>query len=297
MADLNTLLGTNNPVFQAGMGGIAGPELTAAVSNAGGLGHLGAIRMAAKDLQNAIRRTKALTDQDFAVNLVMPGGGPDGFDAQLDVILAEKPKAVSLYWGDFKLVIPKLKAAGITVMVQVGSVRDAQKALEDGADVIIAQGIESGGHVISKIGLMSILPAIVEIAGTTPVLAAGGLSSARKIKAALGLGAAGAWVGTSFVVASESNAHDIYRKRLIEARIEDTLHGHFYSYGWPLGTPYRALKPKKKFSIRNFKAAGARPGDSDAFAETVQLYAGQGVGDIKEIKPAAEILKELSAGL
>lgn len=297
MAELETLFGTSNPVYQAGMGGIAGPDLTAAVSNAGGLGHLGGIRMAAKDLQNWIQQTKTLTNSGFAVNLVPPGGGPDGFDAQLDVVITEKPKAVSLYWGDFEVAIPKLKAAGIKVMVQVGTVTDAKKALKDGADMLIAQGVEAGGHVKSKIGLMSILPAIVDIAGTTPVLAAGGLSTSLKIAAAMRLGAAGAWVGTSFVAASEANAHAIYQRRLIDATIEDTHHGHFYSYGWPIGTPYRVIKPKNNFSLRNLKAAGARPSDKVAFAKTVQLYAGQGVGDIKEVKPAARILAELSSGL
>jgi NAD(P)H-dependent flavin oxidoreductase YrpB (nitropropane dioxygenase family) len=297
MADIETLFGTANPVFQAGMGGIAGPELTAAVSNAGGLGHLGSIRLPAKDLQSWIQKTKSLTQNPFAVNLVPPGGGPDGFEALLDVTIAEKPKAVSLYWGDFQQVIPKLKAAGISVMVQVGSVTEAKKALADGADTIIAQGVESGGHVKSKTELKSILPAILNIAGNTPVLAAGGLSTASKIKAVMQMGAAGAWVGTSFVAAQESNAHRIYRERLISATSEDTHHGHFYSYGWPIGTPYRVIKPRGHLSIRNLKAAGARPSDSDAFAKTVQLYAGMGVGDIKEVRPAAEILKELSTGL
>ncbi|WP_025899983.1 NAD(P)H-dependent flavin oxidoreductase [Sneathiella glossodoripedis] len=297
MAELDTLYGTKNPIFQAGMGGIAGPELTAAISNVGGLGHLGAIRLSAKDLKNWIAQTKALTDKPFAVNLVPPGGGPDGFDAQLDVTISEKPKAVSLYWGDFGSVIPKLKEAGISVMVQVGSLAEAQKALSDGADTIIAQGIEAGGHVKSKIGLMSILPDVLKIAGTTPVLAAGGLSNPSKIKAVLGMGAAGVWVGTSFIVATESNAHEIYRERLIEATVDDTHHGHFYSYGWPIGTPYRVIKPGKNYSLRNFKAAGARRSDSEAFARTVQLYAGQGVGDVKEKKSAAEILNDLSADL
>ncbi len=296
MPDIQSLCGTANPIFQAGMGGIAGPELTAAVSNAGGLGHLGAIRLPAKDLQEWIRKTKALTQAPFAINLVLPGGGPDGFEAQLAVTIQEKPKAVSLYWGDFASVIPRLKAAGITVMVQVGSVADAQKALNDGADMIVAQGIEAGGHVISKIGLLTVLSDILKIAGTAPVLAAGGLSSPEKIKSVLQMGAAGAWVGTSFIAATESNAHPIYRQRLIDAKPDDTHHGHFYSYGWPIGTPYRVIKPTVK-SLRQFKAAGARRGDTDRFAKTVQLYAGQGVGDVREIKPAAEILRDLGRDL
>ena len=296
MPDIQTLCGTPNPIFQAGMGGIAGPELAAAISNSGGLGHLGGIRLSAKNLQDWIQKTKVLTDNPFAINLVAPGGGPDGFEAQLDVVIREKPKAVSLYWGDFANVIPRLKASGITVMVQVGSVSGAKKALQDGADIIIAQGIEAGGHVISKIGLLTVLSDIIQVAGTAPVLAAGALSTPHKIKSVLRMGAAGAWVGTSFVAASESNAHPIYRQRLIDATADDTHHGHFYSYGWPIGTPYRVIKPKVK-SLRQHKAAGARRGDTDRFSETVQLYAGQGVGDVKDVKPAAEIMKDLGRGL
>ncbi len=296
MPDIQSLCGTQNPIFQAGMGGIAGPELTAAVSNAGGLGHLGGIRLSANDLQEWILKTKSLTDAPFAVNLVKPGGGSDGFDAQLAVTIKEKPKAVSLYWGDFADFIPRLKAAGITVMVQVGNVADARKALKDGADIIIAQGIEAGGHVISKIGLLTVLSDILKIAGSAPVLAAGGLSNSQKIQSVLQMGAAGAWVGTSFIAAIESNAHPIYRQRLIEATADDTHHGHFYSYGWPIGTPYRVIKPTIR-SLRQFKAAGARCSDTDQFAKTVQLYAGQGVGDVAEVRSAAEILKDLGRGL
>ncbi|WP_169566057.1 NAD(P)H-dependent flavin oxidoreductase [Sneathiella limimaris] len=296
MADLESLIGTHNPICPAGMGGIAGPDLVAALSEAGALGHLGGIRLPATDLQSWLREVKSKTDKPFAVNLVPPGGGPDGFDAQLEVAIAEKPKAISLYWGDFETTIPKIKAAGITTMVQIGSVAGAKQALEQGADILIAQGIEAGGHVISKTGLLSLLPEVLKLAGSVPVLAAGGLSSAEKIKTVMGMGAAGAWVGTSFIAAEESNAHPIYRQRLIEAGPDDTHHGHFYSYGWPIGTPYRVIKPKIK-ALRNWKAAGARPGNTDRFAQTVQLYAGQGVGDIQKSEPAQDILRHLATGL
>lgn len=145
MTAIGDLCGVANPVFQAGMGGVAGPALTAAVSNAGGLGHLGGIRRSASELREWIDETRRLTNQPFGVNLVPMGPGPDGFEAQLSVVLEEKPKVLSLFWGDFSKVIPRAKAAGIVTMVQIGSVAEARKAVADGADIVIAQGVEAGG--------------------------------------------------------------------------------------------------------------------------------------------------------
>jgi len=293
MSEIALLCGVDNPVFQAGLGGIAGPKLAAAVSEAGGLGHLGCIRQSASEVRNWIRETRALTDKPFGINLVPKGGGPDGFEAQLTVALEEKPKAISLFWDDFSTVIPRCKEAGIVTMVQVGSLQEAKKAAVDGADIIIAQGIEAGGHVRGTIGLSVLLPAIVKAVGTIPVLAAGGISSSDAVGAALGSGAAGAWVGTSFVAAEESLAHPIYKRRLIEATTDDTKYERFYSFGWPVGTPYRIIEPKSKTAM-GLVAGGARYFDSDQKAEALKLYAGQGVGEITETLPAFEILKKLN---
>ncbi|OUR78825.1 hypothetical protein A9Q83_06395 [Alphaproteobacteria bacterium 46_93_T64] len=294
MSNLQTLCGVENTIFQAGMGGIAGPELTAAVSNAGGLGHLGGIRMAAEDIRSWIKETRSLTDNPFGINLVPMGPGPNGFEAQLSVVLEEKPKVLSLFWGDFSSVIPRAKAAGISTMVQVGSVKDAKKAAQDGADIIIAQGIEAGGHVRGNIGVMALLPAIIKAVGPVPVLAAGGIATSEGVKAAMKLGAQGVWVGTSFVATPESLAHDIYKQRLVEAGTDDTVHGHFYSYGWPVGTPYRVILPKKK-GIHQFVSGGAKRIDSPQKASGLKVYAGQGVGQIDQILPAAGVLAKLGA--
>ncbi len=275
------------------MGGVAGPDLAATVSNAGGLGHLGGIRRSAEDVRTWIRQTRELTDRPFGINLVPKGPGPDGFEAQLAVVLEEKPKVLSLFWGDFSKVIPRARDAGIVTMVQVGSVEEACKAVGDGADIVIAQGIESGGHVRGTLGLMSFLPALLRVAGSVPVLAAGGIASREGINIVLDLGAAGAWIGTRFVATTESLAHDIYKKRLIDAGTDDTVHNHFYSYGWPIGTPYRVIRPNKK-SLLKWVAGGARRVDNNTHAERISLYAGQGVGLIDNILPAAEVVRELS---
>ena len=284
------------PIYQAGLGGVAGPDLAAAVSEAGGLGHLGCIRRSAADVRLWIRETRNKTDRPFGVNIVPEGGGPDGFEAQLSVVLEERPKVLSLFWGDFSQVIPRAKAAGIVTMVQVGSVAEAQKAARDGADMVIAQGIEAGGHVRGRIGLMALLPAVLQAIAPLPVLAAGGIADAAAVDAVLHMGACGAWVGTRFIASHESLAHDIYKRRLLQAGTDDTYHGHFYSYGWKLGTPYRAIRSKESWNPLHLIAAGARKFDDEKYARSLSVYGGQGVGKINEILGAREIVERLSGG-
>jgi len=289
---IGSFRGFENPVFQAGMGSVAGPDLAAAVSNAGGVGHLGGIRRSAAGIREWIRETRGRTDRPFGVNLVPKGPGPDGFDAQLSVVLEEKPKMLSLFWGDFSQVIPRAKAAGIVTMVQVGSVADARKAAADGADMIIAQGIEAGGHVQGTVGLLALLPAVLRAVAPVPVLAAGGIADHAVVETVMKLGAAGVWVGTRFVATTESLAHNTYKKRLLRADTDDTVHGHLYSYGWPFGTPHRMIPPRRKTLLR-FVAGGARRMDDDRYAEGISLYAGQGVGLIEEVMPAAQVMAKL----
>ncbi|MDP6344983.1 MAG: nitronate monooxygenase, partial [Alphaproteobacteria bacterium] len=239
------------------------------------------------------RQTRDLTDRPFGVNLVPKGPGPDGFEAQLSAVLEERPKVLSLFWGDFGTVIPRAKAAGIVTMAQIGSVAEAERAAAAGADAIIAQGFEAGGHVGGTVGLMALLPAVLRAVAPLPVLAAGGIADRDGVAAALHLGAAGAWVGTRFVATAESLAHDIYKRRLVAAGADDTVHGHGYSYGWPLGSAYRVIPPRRRSPYR-FIAGGARRGDRDAYAEGLSLYAGQGVGLIDDVPPAARVLADLA---
>jgi enoyl-[acyl-carrier protein] reductase II len=255
------LCGVEKPVFQAGMAGIAGPGLVAAVSNAGGLGHLGGLRQPPARLEESIRTVKNLTDKPFGVNLVPAYGGPDMFEAQLQVVFAEKPKILSLFYGDFTDTIPRARDAGLTVMVQVGSVAEARKAIGEGADIVIAQGIEAD------------------------------------VRACLILGAQGVWVGTAFVATHESLAHDIYKRRLVEASTDDPKYRTGYSYGWKYGTPHRAIPPAgRPFNPLRLVGGGVRRVDKPSRAEGLSLYAGQGVGKITETLPAAEVVARLTKG-
>jgi enoyl-[acyl-carrier protein] reductase II len=292
-ARVTQLCGVEYPIFQAGMGGQAGPELAAAVSEAGGLGHLGGIRLEAAQLRAWIRETRDRTAKPFGVNLVPTGGGPDGFRAQVDVVLEERPKVLSLFWGDFAGIIPAAKAAGIVTMVQVGSVAEARKAIADGADVIVAQGVEAGGHVRGTIGLFSLLAATLSVAGTRPVLAAGGIADAGGLRAVLEMGAAGAWIGTRFVASIESLAHDVYKERLLAAGADDPKYSRLYSYGWRFATPHRAIPGPGGPSPLRLVAGGPRKCDRERYARSIRVYAGQGVGLIRDILPAAEVVRRL----
>lgn len=292
------LCGIEKPVFQAGMAGIAGPELVAAVSEAGGLGHLGGLRQPPAKLREAIRTVKGLTDKPFGVNLVPAHGGPKMFEAQLQVVFEERPKILSLFYGDFADTIPRARDAGLAVMVQVGSVAEARKVIGEGADIVIAQGVESGGHVRGTVGLMPLLSAIVDIAGGRPVLAAGGIVGEAEVRACLALGAQGVWVGTAFVATHESLAHDIYKRRLVEASTDDPRYRTGYSYGWKYGTPHRAFPPAgRPFNPLRLVGGGARRVDKPSRAEGLSLYAGQGVGKVTEILPATEVVVRLTKGL
>lgn len=293
---LRELCGITVPVFQAGMAGLSGPALVAAVSEAGGLGHLGALRVLPGTLRDWIRQTKGLTEKPFGVNLVPQYGGPEFFEAGFKVVLEEKPKVVSLYYGDFSEVIPRAKDAGITTMVQVGTVAEARKAVLDGADIIIAQGIEGGGHLTrGRVGLMALLPAVVDIADGRPVIAAGAINDKRAARAAKCLGASGVWCGTAFLASSECDAHDAYKQRIVDAETDDPKFLTGYSYGWRYGTPHRAILGRGGWNLLRFMGGGLRKVDNPDLASKLSLYAGQGVGQIRSVRPASEIVAELAA--
>jgi len=297
MGPAAAMCGIAYPVFQAGMAGISGPALTAAVSNAGGLGHLGGLRLPPLALRKWIRETKALTDKPFGVNIVPAFGGPEVFEAQFRVILEERPRVLSLFYGDFAEMIPRAKAAGITVIVQVGTVKLARQAIDWGADILVAQGTEGGGHLNpGTIGVLPLVRAFVEIAEGRPVLAAGGITDRADVRAVLEAGAAGVWVGTAFVATNESLAHDRYKQKIIEATIDNTERRTGYSFGWPFGTPHRVIPSAKKWSLIRYVGGGVRVIDKPELAEKLSLYAGQGVSKIHDVVPAAERVRELAAG-
>ncbi|MBW4789247.1 nitronate monooxygenase [Alcaligenes faecalis subsp. faecalis] len=297
---ITEMCGVQYPIFLAGMAAISGPQLVAAVANAGGFGVLGGLRLAPLMLRKWLRETRALTDQPFGVNVVPQFGGPEVFEAQFQVILQERPRILSLFYAeDYSAdMIPRAKDAGMIVMVQTGTAALARKAIAHGADIIVAQGTEGGGHLNrGTIGLMSLLPAILDCAQGRPVLAAGGITTRQDVRAAMSLGASGVLVGTAFLASEESNAHPLYKQKILEASTDDTEYRTGYSFGWTYGTPHRVIPNRDKWNVLRLVGGGARAIDKDRMARKLSLYAGQGVGKIHSIVPAAERVAELALGL
>jgi len=297
---LTRLCGVQYPIFLGGMAAISGPSLVAAVANAGGMGVMGGLRLPPLTLRRWLQETRALTDQPFGVNLVPQFGGPEVFEAQFQVVLKEKPKLLSLFYAEAYAadMIPRAKDAGMIVMVQAGSVALARKAIAAGADIIIAQGSESGGHLNrGTISILPLLPSIIAVAEGRPVLAAGGVTDRDDVRALMSLGASGVVVGTAFIATDESNAHPLYKQKIVAATTDDTEYRTGYSFGWTYGTPHRVIPNRDKWNLLRLIGGGARNIDKPRMAEKLSLYAGQGLGKIHRVMPAAERMAELVRGL
>jgi NAD(P)H-dependent flavin oxidoreductase YrpB (nitropropane dioxygenase family) len=312
---LCTLLGIDLPIIQAPIGSSSTPELAAAVSEAGGLGMLAQTWFEVPEVRDRLRRARSLTGRPVGVNLILDLPIRD----KLDACLEEGATVVSTFWGDPGPVRHVIRAAGALHLHTVGSVADAVLAAERGVDGLVAQGWEAGGHVHGTIGSMALVPAVVDAVAPLPVIAAGGIADGRGIVAALALGAQAAWLGTRFVPAHEARAHDVYRRRVLHATADDSVHGLAYDGGWP-GAPGRTLR---NATLRAWEAAGRpaaphRPGEGDIVArdasgrvferyndmmplpgmtgdlEEMALYAGQSVGLVHDSAPAGDIVAQLA---
>ncbi|CAL1352630.1 unnamed protein product [Linum trigynum] len=316
------VLGFDYGIVQAPLGpDISGPELVAAVANAGGLGLLRAPDWEAPEyVRELIRRTRQLTSKGFGIGVVLPFP----HEENLEAILEEKVAVLQIYWGDCsRELVDRAHAAGVKIVPQVGTVEGARKAVDAGVDAIIVQGREAGGHVIGQEGLISLVPRVVDLAKNKgiPVIAAGGIVDARGYVAALALGAQGICLGTRFVATKESNAHPMYKRKLVE--LDQTEYTDVFGRArWPnapqraLVTPFfveqrKSLLPHvteldqpiightvihgQEKEIRRF--GGAVPnGTATGDIESMAMYAGQGVGLIKEISTASEVVEELVHG-
>jgi NAD(P)H-dependent flavin oxidoreductase YrpB (nitropropane dioxygenase family) len=308
---LTKKLGIRHPIIQAGMGGVARAELVAAVSNAGGLGMLGMVRMTPDFIRDQIQKTRVLTKHPFGVNLIEPVAPASGFDSQLEVCIEEKVPVVSLFWSDPAPFVQRCHAAGIVVMIQVGSAEEASRAAAAGVDMIVAQGVEAGGHVRGQVGLIPLLPTVAETVAPVPVIAAGGIVDGRGLAAALALGADGVWIGTRFVASEESEAHADYKRRLLAASETDTIYTEVFHVGWPPNSPHRVLRNAltEGGSLPQGPAGSVRFGDhtvevplfgsapptihTEGSTALMANYAGQGVGLVRNILPAAEIVRQM----
>jgi len=309
------LLGIERPIVQAPMSDITG--LAAAVSNAGALGMVTLTWSA--DTGAVVRETAALTSRPFGGNFVLTSDHHRGLDQALEAGL----KIVSFMWGDPSSYIKAVHDAGGIVLHTAGSAKEARQAVASGADVIVAQGWEAGGHVWGKVATLPLVPAVVDAVAPVPVIAAGGIGDARGVAAVLALGAQAAWLGTRFLLAEEMPIHEDYRRRLIAAvETDPQWYPNLYAVGWP-DAPHRALRNStaKAWEDAGRPPPGKRPGEDDVIAhfasgeaivryepappmagttgeiEALSMWAGQGVALARQPQSAADIVTELTSHL
>jgi nitronate monooxygenase len=352
------LLGIELPILLAGMGQAATPALAAAVSNAGGLGVLGAAVCSPARLRRWIHETRQLTSRPFGVDTLLPAsvrrgppagastpqerlpgarafaeefmqreglerpareallrhaglepedlGGPrlfsqEFFEAQLEVVIEERVPLYAAGLGNPGPWIERLHAGGTRVLSVVGSVKHVRPVIEAGVDLIVAQGHDGGGHN-SPVGTLALIPQVVDAAGGVPVLGAGGIGDGRGLAAALMLGAEGAWIGTAFLASDEAGIPAFQKKALVESDASSTtvsrsvtgkpvrlLRGRWVEAWEESGLDALPMPWQSMVSGPVLAAAGlAQRADVDPG------IAGQGVGLVRGIRPAAEVLREIA---
>jgi enoyl-[acyl-carrier protein] reductase II len=297
------MFGTEYPIWLAGMGGVSMAPLVAAVSNAGGLGVIGAATLSPDGLRREIRKTRELTDKPFAVDLLAPI--PDTIRPHMQVVYEEEVKVFVAGLAVPRDFIADMHERGIKVVVMIGKVSHALRAEEAGADVVVAQGTEAGGHT-GEIGALALVPQVVDSV-KIPVLAAGGIVDGRGVVAALALGAQGAVIGTRFIASLESTAAPAYRDSIVRAVDDSTVRTRCYT-GKPARTirnPYIAGWERDPSKIQPFPQQivyssqqgvldyVGRQGNCDP--QKTFMPAGQGSGGIHDVRPAAEIFKDIVA--
>ena len=293
------MLGIQYPVFQGGMAWVADASLAAAVSNAGGLGLISSVNAGTEAVRNEIRRCRELTDKPFGVNIMLQAPNA-GEIAQM--VVEEGIKILTTGAGSPAQYMPMWKEAGIKVIPVVASVALALKMQSAGADAVVAEGAESGGHV-GELHTMALVPQVVD-AVDIPVIAAGGIGDGRGVAAALMLGADAVQVGTRFLAAEECNVHPEYKEKILKATDISTI-----VTGKTLGHPVRSLKtPFSKSFARMESDPSVSQEDilafgSGALRKAVQdgdrngsYMAGECAGMVRKIEPAKAIVEDLVHG-
>lgn len=296
---LNEDLGIKYPFIQGGMANIAVGEFAATVSNAGGLGLIGAGGMNVETLEENIHKCRKLTDKPFGVNIMLMN--PEA-PQMAELVAREKVAVVTTGAGNPAPYIGMWKEQGIKVMPVMSSVMIAKRLEKSGADYIIAEGTESGGH-IGEMTTMTLIPQMVDNLNI-PVIAAGGIADGRQLHAAFALGASGVQLGTCLLASTECPIHENYKQAVIKARDNDTI-----VTGRIGGTPVRILKNQMareyvkrekegadKMELEQFTLGSLRRAVFEGDTATGSLMAGQAAGQVKEIKPVAEIFEDLWNG-
>ena len=282
----------------------------------------------ASEIHKRIRQTRELTSRPFGQNLIIASSeeGDEGLEydrARVEAALAEHVPILVLFWGDPALFVERAHAAGAKVLVQTGSLPEAQHAAEVGVDAVIAQGIEAGGHVRATESIWDVLPRVVKAISPVPVIASGGIGDGAGIARAIELGAQGVSLGTRFVASDEAWIHPLYKQRIVEATADDTLYvADLFDVGWP-NAPHRVLRNKLVVewetagkppsgkrprqdepigmrrrpwgSVEEWPryASGMIPPDFEGDPDYGPMWAGTSVSAVNDLKGAAEIVRAL----
>jgi enoyl-[acyl-carrier protein] reductase II len=296
MKKLNELLGTEFPIIQGGMANIATGEFAAACSNAGALGVIAGGGMNGEQLRQQIQICKSLTNKPFGVNIMLMN---PALEEVAQVVAEEHVPVITTGAGNPGRFLPMWKEAGSKVIPVVAAGVLAKRLIQAGADAIIAEGTESGGHV-GEMTTMALVPQILDLVDV-PVIAAGGIADGRQLAAAYALGACGAQVGTCLLVSQECPIHDNYKQALLKAKDSDTT-----VTGRSTGAPVRILKNKMARQYLRLEKEGAsleelekitlgalRRAVFEGDMDTGSVMAGQVAGMLSEIRPVREILESL----
>jgi nitronate monooxygenase len=305
------LLGCRYPLVLAGMGGVSRSQLVGAVSAAGGFGFLGMVREPPALIATEVEALRRQGHFRFGVNLIPAATAPALLEAELSTCIALEVPGMTLFWDIDRAIVGRVRDAGITAVYQVGSVEEGRAAAAAGAQILIAQGVEAGGHVRGSTPLLELLPALVQ-AVKLPVLAAGGIVTGTDVAAALALGAQGAVLGAAMIATDESFAHDLHKAKLLTAGRAATILTEAFHINWPGGAKVRVLDGPVAAGLRGDPAGPGRTvigsddgrpiylfstdsplrtttGELDAMA----LYAGMGAERIEGVVPAGERIRML----
>jgi nitronate monooxygenase len=299
------LLGIAHPILSAPMAGTAGADLAAAVSAAGGLGIIGATRLAPEALRAQIRSVRERTDRPFGVGFI--SAAPDTVTL-MAVVLEERVPVITHSFADPTPYVGPIHTAGLKIVAQVQTVAQAKVAAAAGVDAIAAQGTEAGGHT-GYSGTLPLIPAVVDIAGDVPIIAAGGIADGRGIAAVLMLGAAGVWMGSRFVASVEAQGAEWVKARVVAAGTDDTVATRAYDIAtqapFPPGIVDRVIRNEftdawhahddavaaRREELSAQIATATREGN----ARIAAARAGNAVGLIHAVEPAGEIVRRLVA--
>jgi nitronate monooxygenase len=302
------LLGCSSPIQLAAMPGISTIGLVSAVAAAGGVGMFATPLVSPAELEQVLDELPKETPGAFGVNFLVPF-----LDRQCVAVAARRSSLVEFFYGDPDPdLVEHVHSFGTPVSWQIGSIAEAVAAERAGCDLVVVQGTEAGGHVRGRTSLFPLLSQVLDVL-QVPVLAAGGIATARDLAAALSCGAAGVRMGTRFVAAEESGAHPSYVRALIDASAGDTCMTEAFSVMWP-NAPHRVLRSAiaaadaladdivgetqlggQPVPVQRFSAICPTV-DTKGHVEAMALYAGESVANVRSVQPAADIVRELVLG-